>query len=110
MLPCVIHHLRDLRFCNFIRKNATFPNAMLMNHKHNARGFIGAFVEIFAQNGDDEFHRRVIIVQEQHPVHAGFARLRPRARDDGCADLIPTIIATPGLTRSKHALARRRTG
>jgi len=63
MLPGEIHHLGDLRFCDFISVDTAFADPMVMDMQHDARRFLDRFVEIFAENDHNEFLGRVIIVE-----------------------------------------------
>src|SRR6185437_10163090 len=62
------------------------------------------FVEIFAQYRDDEFHRRVIVVEQQYAIHAGLLGLRTGTGDDRRPRSVLTPAARlargPGRTRS----------
>ena len=85
VLAGVVHHLRDFGFGDLVGENTAFADAMLMDMQHDPRRFFRPFVEIFAQHGDDKFHRRVVVVEQQHAIHTGASRLRFGARDNSGA-------------------------
>ena len=62
MLSGKIHHESHFSFRNFIGKNTTFTNAILMNVQHDPRRVTQILVKELLKNVNDEFHRREIIV------------------------------------------------
>ena len=50
------------------RLNPRHADALIVNLKHDAHSFAFRTVEDLHQDEDDEFHRRVIVVVEQHFV------------------------------------------
>ena len=104
VLAGVIHHLRYFCLGNLIGKHATFADTVLVNVQHDARCFVPCLAEIFRQHGNDEFHRRVIIIEQQYAVHARLFGLGFRARDDRCAGAI--VIAASVIATARRLIAR----
>ena len=79
-----IHHLRHLGFGDFIGEYAALPNSMMMHVEHDlGRGF-DILLEELLQNVNDEFHRRVIVIQYQDAIQVRPLGLRFDLGDDGC--------------------------
>jgi len=72
-----VHDLGHFGFGDFIGEDAANSHTAAMDMQHDIGGFLTVFIEEAFQNMDDEFHRRVIIVQQQNLVHIRFARLWP---------------------------------
>ena len=82
MLARKIHHLRHLGLGDFVGEDPTFPDSMVMDVEHDlGRGF-DILLEEFFQHMNDEFHRRVVVVQDQHPVEVRPLGLRLDLGDD----------------------------
>ena len=75
-----VHHLRDLGFGHFISENAANADALLMNMNHNPRSLIRIHLKKRLEHVYDKFHRRVIVVQQQHFIQAWLFGFRARAR------------------------------
>src|SRR6266851_4931673 len=92
----VIHRLRHLGLGDLIGINAAHPHALLMDVKHDLRGFIAILLEDVLQNVDHELHRRVVVVQHQHLVHRRLLGSRPGQRQCTAAPLAlaVAIVAT----------------
>ena len=60
-----------------------------MHMKHDARRFIDVHVEKTFQHQNDKFHRRIIIVENEHLVGAGLFGLGPRL---GCNAEIGVVV------------------
>ena len=65
-------------FSNFKGKNAAEPGACMMDIEHDTRGLFRRLVENRSEDLDDKVHRRVIVVEEQHPIQRRFADFRFR--------------------------------
>src|SRR5712691_1755558 len=100
LLAREVHHLRHLGFCDFIRIDTAFADPVLVHMKHDPCGVFAVFVEEPLQDLHDEFHRRVIVVQQQHAVEIGPLGLRLDAGDDGGALL---VIAAAPVVSAGHA-------
>src|SRR5690606_30496320 len=85
MLTGKIHDLRDLGFSHLKRINSTFTNAVIVNMPHDLCGSLTIFMKKSLENVHDEFHRCVVVVQEQHAVEAWLLRFGLCLRDDNRA-------------------------
>lgn len=83
MFPGEIHHLGHLRLGNFVRKNSTLPNAILVDVQHDPGRILAVLVEEPLQHVHHELHRGVIIVQEKNAVKVRPFRTGLGFRDDG---------------------------
>ena len=92
VLRCEIHDLRHFRFGDFIGEDAAYPDTLLMDMEHDACGLIGIHLKESFQHMDDEFHWRIIVIEEQHLIKARLLRLGAGAR--GEAYTRPTAAAT----------------
>ena len=85
MFACKVHHLRYLGFCDLIRIDAAFADAVVVDMQHySCGGFVVLSEEAF-QNMHDELHRRVIVVENEDPVHVRPLGLRLGLGDDRSA-------------------------
>ena len=75
MLPGEIHDLVDLGLRDLVRKHTAHANAAMMNVQHDPHCILVALAEELLQHVNDEFHRRVIVVQHQDLVHRRLFRL-----------------------------------
>jgi len=94
-----VHDLRDLGFGHFISENATNADAFLMHMNHNPRSLIRIHLKKRLEDMHDKFHRRVIVVQQQHLIQAWLLGFRARARgeaDAGSAAIFIVIILRHG--------------
>ena len=99
MFPREIHDHGDLGFRDFVSKYAALPDTMLMHMHHDAARFIGILVEKSHQDVGDEFHRRVIIVQQENAIHARLLRLGFGAGDHSRPGTIVPGLALAGFAR-----------
>ena len=95
MLTGKIHDLRDLGFSHLKRINSTFTDAVIVNMPHDLCGSLTIFMKKTLENMHDEFHWRVVVVQEQHAVEAGLLRFGFRLRDDCCASAGIVAVLVP---------------
>ena len=80
-----VHHLRHFGLSHFVGENAAFADAVVMNVQHNSgRGFV-ILAEEALQDENHEFHRRVVVIEDQHSVKVGPLGLWFRPGDDRCA-------------------------
>ena len=86
-----IDHLCHLCFGDFVSIDATHPNTVLVNMQHYPRRLIPSLVEEPLQNVDNEFHRRVVIVQNQNAIQGGLLKLGLDLRNDRRSDPISLI-------------------
>ena len=75
-----VHHLVHLGFGDFIGEYSAHADALLMHMQHYPGGLLGIHLEKRLQYMDDEFHRGVVVVEQQHLVLAGLLGLGARAR------------------------------
>ena len=68
MLPGECCDLVDLGFGNAVRIDAAQSNALVMYFEHYLSGLFAAFGKKLLQNHHNEFHGRVIVVQQQHLI------------------------------------------
>ena len=74
--------LRHLCFRNFVGEHPTNAHTMAVDMQHDLDGGFAAFAEERLEDVNDEFHRRVVVVQQKDFVEAGFLGFRTRARDN----------------------------
>ena len=82
MPPGEFNHLGDFCFRDLEGEDAANADAMAMDMQHDIDRFLAGFAENLFQDMDDEFHRRVVVVQEQDLVEAGLLGLGTRFGDD----------------------------
>lgn len=82
MLLGEIHHLGDFGFGNLKGIDAADAHALLVDMEHDAGGFLGRLRKELLQHMDDEFHGRVVVIQQQHLVEAGLLGLGLGAGND----------------------------
>src|SRR6478736_3157121 len=68
MFACKVHHLCHLGLCNFIRIDATFADPVVVDMQHNSCGGFVILAKESLQHVHDEFHRRVVIIENKHAV------------------------------------------
>ena len=71
-----VRHLHHLGFGHFVGIDAAFANTMLMHMHHDSLRRLMVLVEEPLQHVDDEFHRCVVVIQQQHAVEAWALGLR----------------------------------
>src|SRR5207248_3712545 len=83
VLTPTIHHLRHFRLGDLIGEYAALPDSVMMNVEHDLGGGLGVLLEEFFQHMNDELHRCVVVVQNQHPIEVGPLGFRLDLGDDG---------------------------
>jgi len=58
-----VHHLGDLGFGDLVGENTAHPNPAAVHVHHDVGGFLAGFLKEAFQHVNDEFHRRVVVVQ-----------------------------------------------
>ena len=94
-----VHDLRDLGFRNFVRIDAAFADPVVVNMQHNSCGGFVVLSEEAFQYMHDEFHRRVIVIENKDPVHVRPLGLRLGLGDDRSAWsalLVPALAIVVG--------------
>src|SRR4051812_38601776 len=99
VLPGEVHDLSHFGLGHLVREDPALADAMIVYVQHNARRIILAFSEEAHDNMHDEFHRRVIVIQEQDAVEVRPLGLRPRLRDNGRAKADLSTIVLPRILR-----------
>lgn len=82
MLAGEIHHLCHLGLGNLVGEHAALPDAVMMDMQHDLGRRLDVLVEELLQYMDDEFHRRVVVVQDQHAIEVRSFGLRLDLGDD----------------------------
>ena len=77
-----VHDLRDLGFRDFVRIDAAFADPVVVNMQHNSCGGFVVLSEEALQNMHDELHRRVVVVENEDPLHIRPLGLRFCLGDD----------------------------
>src|SRR6185295_5019293 len=83
--PGEFNDLGDLGFRDVVSENAADTHAMAMNVQHYLHGSLAALAEDLFENVHDELHRRVVVVEDEHLVQAGFLGFWPCFGDDAGA-------------------------
>src|ERR1700761_3523460 len=93
--------LRHFCFSDLECEHAANTHAMTMDMEHHLYRVLAAFGEEFLQDVHNEFHRRVVIIEQQNLVERRFLGFRARARDDTGAGIVAlSVIAA---ARIAHA-------
>ena len=77
-----VHHLRHFGFGDLIGIHAAFADPVVVHMEHDAVGRLVVLAEKPLDHMHDEFHRRVIVVEDQHAVKIRPLDLRPRLGND----------------------------
>ena len=80
-----VHHLRHFCFGHLVGEDATFTDPVMMHMQHDSRRGLTVLVEEALQHMHDEFHRRVVVIEDQHAIEVRLLGLRLGARDDRAA-------------------------
>ena len=86
------NHLRHFCFRHFVREYPADTHTVAMDLQHDLHGLVASLVEESLEDVHDEFHRRVIVVQQKHFVEAWLLRLRTRFRDNARADAVADAV------------------
>jgi len=86
------NHLRHFCFRHFVGEYPADTHTVAVDLQHDLHGLVAAFVEESLEDMHDEFHRRVVVVEQKHLVEAGLLRLRPCFRNHAGADAIADAI------------------
>lgn len=103
-----VHDLRDLGFRDFVSIDAAFADPVVVNMQHNSCGGFVVLSEEALQNMHDEFHRRVIVVENEDSVHVRPLGLRLCLCDDRGAR--PALLVPALAVIVSHAGGPRATG
>jgi len=75
-------HLCHLSLSDFKSINAADPHSMPVNVKHDLDGFFMRLAEETFQDVDDEFHRCVVVVEDENAIERRLFGLGARFGDD----------------------------
>ena len=82
------NHLRHFCFGNFVGEDSADTHTVTMDLEHDLHRLVAPLVEEAFEDVHDEFHRRVIVVEQENFVEAGPLRLRARFGDNAGADAV----------------------
>src|SRR6478752_1654755 len=77
-----VHDLRHFGFSHLVREYTALADAVVMDMQHNASRGFAILVKEALEYVHDEFHRRVIVVEQQHTIKVRPLGLRLRLGDD----------------------------
>ena len=77
-----VHHLRDLRFRHLVSVDPAFAYSVMMHMQHNSCGGFVVLPEEPLQDMHNEFHWRVVIVEDKDTVYVRPLGLRLGLGDD----------------------------
>jgi hypothetical protein len=63
-----IHDLCHFGLGDLVGEYPALSDAIVVNMQHNSGRVLSRFVEEALEDMDDELHRRVVVVEKQHPV------------------------------------------
>jgi hypothetical protein len=63
-----VHNLRHFSFRHLVRIDPALPDSVVVDVQHDSCGSLAILVEKALKDMNDEFHRRVVIVQQQYAV------------------------------------------
>ena len=94
--------LRHFCFGNFVGEHAANPHTVAMDMQHYLNRVLPALGEKIFQDMNDEFHRRVVVVQQQNLVKRRLFDLGAGFRDDTGAGTILAlaVIVVAGVLHS----------
>ena len=103
-----VHDLRHFGLRHFICIDPAFADSLMMHMQHNSRrGFVILAEETF-QHVHDEFHRRVIVVEDEHAVHVRPLGLRlGLANDRGARSALITLALAVVVRHAGRSVAER---
>lgn len=105
-----VHDLRDLGFRDFVRIDPAFADPVMMNMQHYSCGGFVVLSEEALQNMHDKLHRRVVVVENEDPVHVRPFGLRLRLGDDRGARpalLVPALAVIVSHTGGQRPTDRK---
>ena len=93
VLACRVHYSSDLSLGHLVWVDAALSHALGVNVQHDLHGVFACLVEDVLQDDNDEFHRRVVVVEQQHPVEIGPLGFRLGLSDR--AGVVVTVAPVP---------------
>ena len=91
MPPREFNDLGDFCLRHFKGEDAADAHAMAMDMQHYLDRVLTAFGKELFQDMNNEFHRRVIVIQQQHLVERRLFNLGARFRDDTGSGTVPAL-------------------
>ena len=82
MLAREIHHLGYLGLGDLVGVDAALSDPMLMHMQHDLGRFLPSLLKEPLQHMHDEFHRRVVVIEDQHAIETRPLRLWPGLGDN----------------------------
>ena len=84
-----------LGFRHLEGEQAADPHAMAVDMQHHLDRILAALAEDLLQDMNDELHRRVVVVEQKHPVETELLGLGTRLSDDAgaSADTVLAVMA-----------------
>src|SRR5580698_9290072 len=83
VLAGVVHDLGHFGLGDLVSEHATLAHAVVVDVQHDLRRLFGVLVKVGLQNQNYKLHWRVIVIQQQNPIHARALGLCSRPCDDG---------------------------
>ena len=105
-----VHDLGDFRLRDFIRIDAAFADPVVMNMQHYSCGGFVILAEEALQNMHDELHRRVVVIENEDPIHVRPLGLRFCLGDNRSARpalLVPALAIVVRHTAGSRTAARK---
>jgi hypothetical protein len=68
VFACKVHHLRHFCFRHLVRVNSALANSVVVDMQHDPGSGFAILVEKALKDVNDEFHWRVVVVEEQDTV------------------------------------------
>ena len=116
MPPCRINDLGYFCFRHLVGEDPALSDAVMMHMQHDSRRRFSILVEKALEYVDHEFHRRVVVIQDQDTIEARLLGLWLGARDNRAPRCsVPTTAtatvivrsARPQVTRGSRFVRRR---
>ena len=109
MFSCKVHHLRHFCFGDLVSEDTALADAVMMHMQHDSRSSLAVLVEEPLQHMHHEFHRRVIVIEDEDAVKVRPFGLRLGLGDDGGAGAagVPALAVVVRRGRCKGPPRRR---
>jgi len=107
MPPGEFNDLGDFCLSNLERIDPAHAHTVAMDVQHHIHGLFAILAEDLFQDVNDELHRSVVVVQQQHLVERRLFRLGARFGDDpGAGVARPVLIVIVIVARIFHLVLR----
>jgi len=87
-----VHDLRDFGFSNLVGIDAADAYALLMDMEHALHRLLMGLVKKPLKHVDDKFHRGVVVIEHDDPVHRRLLRLW--LRPDNGSNIRVAVVGT----------------